>query len=226
MFKISLKTSFLIISIIFIVIFSLLHMNLYESKKENLYDAGENLVGAHTIAKFNTFSLNWDPHPSAKREPIYPFFLGMIIKAKSIFIQDADDIVLQDIEEVNTLKIFNMIILFLTIYLVGAFVIIHTKNLFLSAYAIASLVFSASLAESAHTFLSEVISSFFILTTSILLYLYGRYSNKIWYYFLLGLIVSSLVLTKAFYLYFIPIIIFYMIFIKFDEIRLNKLSRM
>ena len=74
MFKISLKTSFLIISIIFIVIFSLLHMNLYESKKENLYDAGENLVEAHTIAKFNTFSLNWDPHPSAKENKSIPFF--------------------------------------------------------------------------------------------------------------------------------------------------------
>jgi hypothetical protein len=204
-------------------VFLFLHIHLYEPKQENQFDAAENLVSAFTIAKANTYSINLDPQPTAKREPFFPLLVGLVIKIKSIFISGADNLNLQKIETINKLKLINVFILFMTIVLACSFIYRYTKNYFLVTYCGLTLIFSAALAGSAHSFLSEVLTGFLSLSMAIMLYSFPKYGNNKFYYLFLGILLSALVLTKAMFLYFIPIILAYFVLMIFKTGKtLNK----
>lgn len=205
------------------IIFMMIHLHLYDQKKENVTDGGENIVGAYTIAKYNTYSINLDPHPASKREPFYPFLMGMVIKARNLVFHHANDFREQSIEKINRLKIINMVILFSTSVLAFWFIKRYTKKYWLAVYALFSLIFSAALAENAHSFFTEVIGGFFILAVGLLLFYYPDNIRDRRFYAWLGLAVSLLTLTKAIYLYLIPIVCVYMVAVHYiKNMALNK----
>src|SRR5689334_22714545 len=77
------------------IAFVMLHVHIYNPKEQQGSDSLENLAGAYNIAKYNTYAIwtrDQEPHATASREPLYPFLLGMVIKARNLFADKENDI--------------------------------------------------------------------------------------------------------------------------------------
>lgn len=213
--------------------FILIHVHLYDSGQTYGSDSQENLAGAYNIAKYNTYAVNTldnRPHPTATREPLFPLMVGLVIKMKNIFADREHNIHNKPIETIyhleiepartiNKLTLINIALLLVTIVSSAIFVRRLTQNYFLVFYTAITLIFSASLAVGAHGFLTEILAALLINIISILFYNYKELSHERKYWIYLGMAISALVLTKAIFLYFIPLVFVYLISLNFQSLK-------
>ncbi|HSW71122.1 MAG TPA: hypothetical protein VLH77_03990 [Gammaproteobacteria bacterium] len=229
------RKKILLTGILATLAFLLIHFHLYNPHEQHGSDSLENLAGAYNIAKYNTYAI-WTgdhrPHATASREPLFPFMLGMLIKVENLFVSKADNINNKPIESIytltirspraiNSLKILNIAISYASIALACAFVYWATQSYLLFLYSTLTLVFSAALAQGAESFLTEPLAALLCTLVSILLYYSKPLSAKRSYWLALGFSLSALVLTKALYLYFLPLVFIYLNIIYRKEIKIR-----
>ncbi len=208
------------------LVFVVLHLCLYEPHQRQTSDSLENLAGAYNIALYNTYgvdTLDDHPHPSTAREPLYPLIVGLVMKVRNIFAnprydirnkpsQDIINLRLQPTHAMNRLIAINVAFLYATIFLSGFFIYKMTRRFSFVFYTVMTLIFSAALAVGAQGFLTEILAAMLCMIISILLYYSKEAFNKNWKLRMgLAVSLSALVLVKALFLYFIPIIMTYLI---------------
>lgn len=227
------RNKLLIATIFATIAFVFLHVHLYDPEQQYGSDSQENLAGAYNIAKYNTYAVNTldgRVHATATREPLFPLMVGLIIKARNLFADKEHNLKnksgaliyhlqIESIHRINKLTIFNIFLLYVTIFLAAGFVWNRTQNYWFVIYILSTLIFSASLAIGAHGFLTEILASLLITSISILFYLAKDIFHYRKYCILLGLLLSGLVLTKALFLYFLPFSLGYLIILNYQDLK-------
>jgi hypothetical protein len=184
----------------------------FEPNFYNHSDGGENLVGAYTIAKHNTYSINLEPYAGYKREPLYPFLISIPMRVINEVSPSTLENFSFDLPAFNYLKIINFVFLFLIGVIAYRFVNKKTKNDYLSLFCFCSIIYSGSFLYSAKQFLSEIPAALVILIFSIQ-YLdnWTEKGRKFFVLWAFGL--SALIFMKAAFMYALVPIGLYWIFI-------------
>lgn len=217
-----------IFSVLFLLIsthFFIFHLLNFEPHFYNHTDGGENLVAAFTLYKYNTYSINLEPHAGYKREPLYPFLMSLIFRGVSFFSpQTYEQFPGFDAPAFNYLKFINVLLLFFTGFCAYSFLKDRFKNSFLPLFAFTSILYSGSLLYSSKQFLTEILASLLILLISFP-YLSNWMTRSRKFFFFWGLATTALVFTKAVYLYLMFPVMAYWLFIYFKSRDKNFLIK-
>jgi hypothetical protein len=204
--------------LVFIAIHSKLYARIgseYDALGQNLWDSGENLVGAYTIATYGIYSINLeDPQPTTRREPLYPFVLAGLWKMFGAI--DGKGVQFSWTgENVDRLKLLNIGILFSITAIAGYFVFWQTGRASLALLTAGLLVVDGPLIQSAHTLLSELPAALVLLLISILLYRALDGTRSVGWLTALSIGVACIVafFIKAIYLLMVPLVMLALLFL-------------
>jgi hypothetical protein len=206
-----------IVSIFVFVIsvhFLIFNLKIWDPVAANHTDGGENLVSAITLYKYNTFSINMEPHAGYKREPLYPFLISLIMRVSEVFSPEIWKDVIRDYgsSAVNRMKFINFALLLITALL--SFIVVYklTNKAILGLLNFAFIIYSGCYIASMHQFLTEVPAALLILLVSTpFLFHWKKATVKV--YFVWGGFFALLILTKAAFLHLVIPICFYFLLV-------------
>ena len=206
--------------VFFVFVFAAIHLKSYirigsqYDGFQNLWDSGENLVGAYTIATRGIYSINLeDPQPTTRREPLYPLVLAGFWKMLGAI--DSNGVQFSWTgKNVDHLKFLNVAILACITVISAHFVFRQTGRPLLSLIAAGLLLFNGPLIESAHTLLTEVPAALILLLISIVIFRYlERTRNANWITAMgIGVLCGALFFIKTVYLLMIPLVMLLLLF--------------
>ena len=194
-------------------------------------DQRQYLAYAYNSLKYGIYdqTSSDNPYPDYRREPLYPAVLmvSMILNPfVSVSNQNAKCITLGRgcLERIVSLKITNLLFLILTAAISAYSVKIYCRSLVpgLICFLIVSL--SGSLGFLANTFYSEVFVAFLILMLSSTFYLLVKNRFQTRMLIIFGSLLGLIALTKAIFLYFLIVSIFYIFFKSHADSKSLKLS--